>query len=309
MNTMTVYSRSERLARLGILREPDLDPNTVLWRTPDQLGYVDGGDVYEYVRCKPLGEVDPMGLADAIQSAVGQPYVWDGSVKALGEKFNNPSAIEDMKKAAVARALGNSGIRPKDWQQWWGDNAGTHTWKFDDGRAIQGYMFFYVLPICSAKVLGKGGTWQGLNTKLKVEVIEEGNRTRSNLDWAGAGKRPDQKLEPPLKVPVGGKPVPYPKDSKVMAFLQYKKADGIYDAALVMVDLPITGNYPETIAGSPWRFDERLQFTRTVKVSLDKDTLLNSTSIRVDIGIGKDGTPRNGTPVLQIVGDPATRPA
>jgi hypothetical protein len=37
MNTMTVNSRSERLTRLGILREP--------------LGYVEGGDVHEYVKC------------------------------------------------------------------------------------------------------------------------------------------------------------------------------------------------------------------------------------------------------------------
>ena len=61
MNTMT--AKSERLTRLSILRELDLDPNTETWRTPVTLGYVDGGDVYEYVKCSPVGEVDPMGLA------------------------------------------------------------------------------------------------------------------------------------------------------------------------------------------------------------------------------------------------------
>ncbi len=65
MNTMTASTRSERLARLGILRESDLDPNTGMWRTPDTLGYVDGGDVYEYVRCNPVCGVDPLGLAVA----------------------------------------------------------------------------------------------------------------------------------------------------------------------------------------------------------------------------------------------------
>ena len=49
MNTMTANSRLERLTRLGILREP--------------LGYVDGGDVYEYVRCSPAILTDPLGLA------------------------------------------------------------------------------------------------------------------------------------------------------------------------------------------------------------------------------------------------------
>ena len=62
MNTVTVNSRSERLTRLGIWREPDLDLNTGTWRTPDPLGYVDGGDVYEYVRCSPTTALDPFGL-------------------------------------------------------------------------------------------------------------------------------------------------------------------------------------------------------------------------------------------------------
>lgn len=53
MNTMTANTRSERLARLGLLQEP--------------LGYVDGGDVYEYVRCNPVGGVDPLGLAATTQ--------------------------------------------------------------------------------------------------------------------------------------------------------------------------------------------------------------------------------------------------
>ena len=60
MNTMT--AKSERLTRLGILRETVLDPNTETWRTPVPLGYVDGGDVYEYVRANPLRLVDPSGL-------------------------------------------------------------------------------------------------------------------------------------------------------------------------------------------------------------------------------------------------------
>ena len=64
MNTMRMNRRSERLTRLGVLREPNLDPNTGAWRTPDPLGYVDGGDVYEYVKCSPVGGVDPMGLWD-----------------------------------------------------------------------------------------------------------------------------------------------------------------------------------------------------------------------------------------------------
>jgi hypothetical protein len=41
-----------------------MDRNTETWRTSDPVGYVDGGDVYEYVRCSPVGGVDPMGLAD-----------------------------------------------------------------------------------------------------------------------------------------------------------------------------------------------------------------------------------------------------
>jgi hypothetical protein len=49
MNTMTADRRAERLTRPGILHEP--------------LGYVDGGDVYEYVKCSPVGGVDPLGLA------------------------------------------------------------------------------------------------------------------------------------------------------------------------------------------------------------------------------------------------------
>jgi hypothetical protein len=49
MNTMT--AKSERLTRLGILQEP--------------LGYVDGGDVYEYVKCSPTTALDPCGLEAA----------------------------------------------------------------------------------------------------------------------------------------------------------------------------------------------------------------------------------------------------
>jgi hypothetical protein len=49
-------SRTERLLRLGVLQEP--------------LGYVDGANAYEYVRCNPVGGVDPLGLAGT------QPDSW-----------------------------------------------------------------------------------------------------------------------------------------------------------------------------------------------------------------------------------------
>jgi RHS repeat-associated protein/uncharacterized delta-60 repeat protein len=39
----------------------DLDPKTGAWRTPDPLGYVDGGDVYEYVGGNPTRYLDPQG--------------------------------------------------------------------------------------------------------------------------------------------------------------------------------------------------------------------------------------------------------
>jgi hypothetical protein len=75
MNTMTANRRSERLTRLGILQAP--------------LGYVDGGDVYEYVRCSPVGGVDPMGLA-----AWKHTHWWDDSWKQKYRQFVQDHAID-----------------------------------------------------------------------------------------------------------------------------------------------------------------------------------------------------------------------
>jgi len=57
-------------------RHRDLDDYTGRWFTHDPVGYIDGLNLYEYVRSKPVNNYDPLGL-------LIMPWVYDIKVVQL----------------------------------------------------------------------------------------------------------------------------------------------------------------------------------------------------------------------------------
>jgi hypothetical protein len=315
MNTMTVTSRSERLARLGILQEP--------------LGYVDGGDVYEYVKCSPVGGVDPLGGA-AQRTAIGDSEIYTGKVADLAARFADDGKttalqqLTDLATRAVQRASRSPRIPDADKQNWLKDDlAGSYMAKWTtDTRAVHAYRYFQIVPICSELVLGKGKPYTQLQGKLTVNVMEQGKRIRTNPKWEGRGNptaKPGDLTIPEAGVGAGragGRNYAYGVDTEL--YLKYKAPKDNYDAALITLDMPTAANFPSerdrlVVAGRTgddpgWRFDEQATFLRTVKLS---STLGGTFTIvmKVDIGIKINGDANGSVSIVAPTTQPATRPA
>ena len=65
------------------------DPVTMRWLTRDPAGYVDGANLYEYVRGDPIGLIDPFGLEN------NQPWYWDAFDWTLDTAANLGAGIAD----------------------------------------------------------------------------------------------------------------------------------------------------------------------------------------------------------------------
>jgi RHS repeat-associated protein len=90
--------RYDSTTKLYAFRHRDYSPTLQRWMQEDPMGYVDGMNLYQYVRGNPIGSIDPLGLATLI---VDLDFDWDS--KDDWNSFHAKTAAE-IRAALIAGA-------------------------------------------------------------------------------------------------------------------------------------------------------------------------------------------------------------
>jgi hypothetical protein len=150
----------------------------------DPLGYVDGGNVYEYVRCSPVGGVDPTGLRELNEKE--KQIVEKLSDLAGRARQDDPELSKAIEAVITDYKTVIDGIAGKEWARLTMVNAAFALWadpnQAKDYVATAGDGIWKGKDKCN-KYVGDALTVAGINNIYDPGVLHS-NRYPTANEWA-----------------------------------------------------------------------------------------------------------------------------